>query len=360
MAVIFQSLRLSLRKLPPRLAFLSLFAALCLAGCESDNPFLGGLYRPYQPSGKENLATARLALQDHIMVRAPAGLPEGEAKELAQIVAKRLVDEEIVATVTAPLQRTSVLFGRTTLGEPGSGRIDIEWTLRGPFGYDDNSFTVTTFSAAGTTGGPGAGEINATTDMSARADIAQQTVQHVIALMKPGMIAPRPVTIDAPEIPDIGFDADTDSEDGPQGIENVSPAPPVQEPQKRIVANENLPDLLILPAMNAPGDGSLSLSAALSEIMAEYDYRVVRVPTAKTFLIQSIVNIEHHSGYDRVEITWEMKDPDGEVVASLTQQNDVESNRLEGPWDEIAYFAAEGAAQGFIAVLVEVASAQSR
>ena len=69
-----------------------------------------------------------------------------------------------------------------------------------------------------------------------------------------------------------------------------------------------------------------------------------------------VLSLSAHArdGKQSVQIDWNVKDPDGKKLGTVTQKNDIPQGSLDGSWGKTADAAAEAAAQGILKLLPKV------
>lgn len=108
----------------------------------------------------------------------------------------------------------------------------------------------------------------------------------------------------------------------------------------------------------APGDGNASLATRMREFLANQGFVVQDSAEGATYGLSAVVTVTPpERGVQRVEIVWTVTRRDGEDLGRVAQINEVPSGRLNGFWGDIAYAAAEEAADG---VRTVVANAEDR
>lgn len=111
----------------------------------------------------------------------------------------------------------------------------------------------------------------------------------------------------------------------------------------------------------APGDGNRALARALAAILARHSVALAAEPGDDTYIIVGAVRLgDSGPGQQTVEIDWSLLRPDGRSVGAIHQKNAVPRGRLDGAWGDIAFLAAEGAAEGLLQVLAGLDAAPSR
>ena len=69
-----------------------------------------------------------------------------------------------------------------------------------------------------------------------------------------------------------------------------------------------------------------------------------------TYTVKGIVSLKDTSGGKQsIRIDWQVIDPSGKKVGTVTQQNTIPKGSLNGPWGAIAEAAAGAAADGIVA-----------
>ena len=109
---------------------------------------------------------------------------------------------------------------------------------------------------------------------------------------------------------------------------------------------------MIPPVAGAPGDGTASLTAAIQRELSERGVAVTEKPTATAFRVEGNVSIgQAKEGKQSIHIEWNVKDPQGKKVGTVSQRNEIPEGSLDGAWGQTADQAAGAAAQGIIKLL---------
>jgi hypothetical protein len=108
--------------------------------------------------------------------------------------------------------------------------------------------------------------------------------------------------------------------------------------------------LLISGVDGAPGDGTDSLSRAISEVLRRQDIAIVTDPEAKADLVlrATVVVARAKAGKQNVKIVWYVRRKDGGEIGTVDQENDVPAGLLDGPWGDVAYMVAVSAQDGIV------------
>lgn len=291
-----------------RLIVIVLLAFPWLAACAYDNPY-AFLPQPNKPGDKGSNRTATMVLSGHIVVEPVTGMDEEASRVFVNAVAESLLARGVIATASQPQQRTSKLVsalsedGQLTLTyfDPYGGRLD-EFSLLSPIGLDGNSAEgKLTLDAL-------AGEI-------AMRLIPSETIDRVVS--------------DAPSF---------------AGADLNLPA--------------NIKPIIVSAIFGAPGDGGEVLKVSVKSALRQLGLDVVERPGPDVLQLQAMVSLtESARGYERLAISWELKEPQGKVLATIDQANDIPEGMLVGGWGELAGPITQGAATGILQYFQNAAAA---
>lgn len=102
----------------------------------------------------------------------------------------------------------------------------------------------------------------------------------------------------------------------------------------------------------APGDGSTSLSRALQRELARTGIALSDKPSSQTYTVEGRVAMGKSSdGKQAIAIDWNVTDPRGKKLGTVSQKNEVPQGSLDGSWGKTADAAAAAAAQGILKLL---------
>lgn len=107
----------------------------------------------------------------------------------------------------------------------------------------------------------------------------------------------------------------------------------------------------------APGDGSLALTSAIQRELTRSGVQLSGA-SAATYRVEGVVAVgQAKDGKQQVSIDWNVKDPTGKKLGTVSQKNEVPQGSLDGAWGKTADAAAAAAAQGIIKLLPGQATA---
>ena len=263
------------------------------------------LAQPFQPPQK-SLAPSQLSAlgpRSGIVVVAPSGAGPEVTARLPARVAAALRERQIPATANAnPSQRFALRSEvKTHFGRNDTAEITVRWTLRDPQGSIFAAWDH--FQSAKSTAWRLADPLVIDT-------FAATVAKELASRIGPGVLGPSRAT---------------------------TLAGPVS--------------LAILPIDGAPGDGNVSLTHALANTLRVRGIDVEALDQNVAFFISGGVSISAVSGGERVDVVWWLLRSDGQEVGMVDQSNVLAVGALDGPWKDLAYAIAEGAADGILALL---------
>ena len=110
--------------------------------------------------------------------------------------------------------------------------------------------------------------------------------------------------------------------------------------------------VLVVPVSGAPGDGSRSLPTALKKRLYKGGIKLANGTSGGVYTVKGTVKLTSASGgKESIRISWQVFDPNGKALGTVTQQNNIPKGSLNGPWGAIADASAGAAADGIIKLL---------
>ncbi len=100
----------------------------------------------------------------------------------------------------------------------------------------------------------------------------------------------------------------------------------------------------------APGDGGNSLATALQAELRKNG--MATVPGAQAYKVEGKVKVgQGKDGKQPITIDWQVKDPAGKNLGTVSQKNEIPQGSVDGAWGPTATAVAEGAVKGIIKLL---------
>lgn len=276
------------------LAWVAVAACLILAAC-------GELPKPFSRNGKAENALLAPGERAGINVITVAGAPHGAA--LARYVAQAFREQDFAAQAQTKLSIGYTVVGRAKVGpaeESAKANVRLLWlvlNVRGrPGGVHHQQLTVD--RAAWDRGAPGLLE-----------RLARDAVTGLAPLISDTQTSP------------------------PEGARWIA----------------------VFDIDGAPGDGRISLRRSLAFELKKLGFRVVESDirgAAPIVLLGAVTTGKaDKNGNQRVEIMWTVLAPDGRVLGSIKQANDVKAGSLDHSWGITAALAARAATPGIAEII---------
>jgi hypothetical protein len=118
------------------------------------------------------------------------------------------------------------------------------------------------------------------------------------------------------------------------------------------VASPKAAGVLVQPVSGAPGVGQRSLTVALKKRLYAGGVKLANGPAVNVYMVKGSVKlVEASGGKQSIRIDWQVLDPNGRKLGTVSQQNTIPKGSLNGPWGAIADAAAGAAAAGIIKLL---------
>jgi hypothetical protein len=270
-------------------ALLALAAALLIAACQP-------LPRPFEDQEKEANDLLRLANRGGVVVLPIEGAPDPAA--FAEAIATELRKLDVPATTRTGGNAALRLGGRAEVAPRDGTRDELEigWRLArangAPIGGRPGSWLVPR-------------EAWARAAPEAMAAVAQLAAPEIAELVE----GERPVT-------------------------------------------RSGPSLVVWSVDGAPGDGAVTLKAALERALRRAGYRVQPELKDDSLVVSGSVRVSPAgAGRERVSIAWSVLDQEGAELGQIDQENVIAAGLLDGPWGEVARQIAAGALEGIGQVL---------
>lgn len=118
-----------------------------------------------------------------------------------------------------------------------------------------------------------------------------------------------------------------------------------------------MPKVMIAAIEGAPGSGGRALASALEYHLKQAGLAVSDTVEDHGALVTGRVAVTPAAAppgatpRQTLSVSWTVSRPDGSEVGKVEQANDIPKGMLVGPWGDLAYVIAEGAAEGIIDLL---------
>ncbi len=117
----------------------------------------------------------------------------------------------------------------------------------------------------------------------------------------------------------------------------------------------------IIPAVTgAPGDGNAALSGAMRQELQQSGIGSANPGQRAYQVVGKVTMGPVKDGKQPIKIDWRVSDPAGALLATVSQNNEIQAGSLDGQWGNIATDAAQGAASRIKQLIDENQAATSR
>lgn len=113
------------------------------------------------------------------------------------------------------------------------------------------------------------------------------------------------------------------------------------------------PITAVVPLVSgAPGDGGPTLTSAIQRELSKNGLKLATTPDSQAYKVVGKVAVGASAdGKQPIQIDWNVIDPSGKKLGTVSQKNEVPTGSLDGAWGKTADAAAAAAAQGIIKLL---------
>jgi hypothetical protein len=296
---------------------LAAFALACLAGCGGGGTSMGGLL-----SGASNI----FGSSPKVSIAPIIGAPDNVTTELTKALVTAGQDRHLTLTPGASASSNYILRGYLlAVPDRRGSKVSYIWDVT-----DAKGTKVTRVSGEETVSKGSASNPWSGVDSTVIRNIANKTASQLAAELPGGRTASSaPVAAAAPAT--TAATAAT-----------ATAAAPARKAQ----------GVLVAPVSGAPGDGRRSLTTALKKKLYADGIKLANGTTTNVYTVKGIVKLTDASGgKQNIRIDWQVLDPSGRRLGTVSQQNSIPKGSLNGPWGAIADAAAGAAADGIIKLL---------
>ncbi len=285
-----------------------------------------------------------------ISVAPVIGAPDGIAKQLAQDFSAAMGQKNV--TLVSPQDKSDYAVRGYIVAakDKGATKVSYIWDVTDPSGKRVNRVTGEEVAA-----GMAAGDAWSVVTPQTTQAIAQKSATSLANWLSQQSPASGAVASASPT--SMGAVA-------PTAVGALPPASaPVPSAQPRMAAATSpsagaAPVAAVIPSLTgAPGDGNNALAAALQ---AELSKNGVNSASqgGQPYRVEGVVKVGNAAdGKQPVQIDWNVKDPAGKRLGTVTQKNEIAAGSLDQSWGRTADAAASAAAQGILKLLPKTTAA---
>ena len=352
-----------------KLAVLTTVLSIGFAGCETGNTLLGGANTPAPQAALTEQPAAATSQTARVEIAPIIGAPEAVARDLqAQLTGS--IERNKISVVKAPGGKGEyVLRGYIVAAREKAGsKISYIWDVTDQAGKRANRITGEEFAQ----GPPGKDPWSSITPQIIQS-IADKTATQIaswlpgnsgtpVAAMTPGAAtaATAVAATAAPKMAQAAIPAVTNGATPAATAAALTTAAAAAMPAPGAAAASTTgsiesggPFTTIVPTVTgAPGDGSSSLTGAIQRELSKNGVSLTSSASPQTYKVEGKVAVgQGKDGKQPIQIDWNVIDPKGKKLGTVSQKNEVPQGSLDGAWGKTADLAASAAAQGILKLL---------
>ena len=324
------------------------FVALAVGGCESGSSLLGNaspgpqatLTQPQMPPG--GTQTAKIQIAPVI------GSPDAVARDLQTQLATAIGQRGVTVATEANSTSQYVVRGYIVAArEKTKAKISYIWDVTDQSGKRVHRITGEEVAA-----GAGKDPWAAVTPQVVQS-IADKTATQ-IATWLPNAVGIPVATNTTPVVGASGKPGEKPAATAAAtnaGYQTAANTPPPQPlaPTTGSIATSGPITALVPTVTGAPGDGSSALTTAIQRELTKNGVSLSSLPNAQSYKVEGKVAMgQSKDGKQPIQIDWNVIDPAGKKLGTVSQKNEVPQGSLDGTWGKTADAAAAAAAQGII------------
>lgn len=334
---------------PVTLATLTTIIGLALSGCGNSLPILGGTTDTAltQPGLNPGAAAGQRTAATKIALAPVIGAPDRVGKQIQSQLSAALGQRNIqIVDPANSASSTYTLRGYVVSAKEARGtKVSYIWDVTDKSGKRVNRITGEEMAPAINSRDPW----TSVTPQITQA-IATKTASSLAAWLPSQAPTPPPAIASnsAPQQPAGVARPVVPTATGPAATT------PTASPQTAALNAAPSAVLAIVPAVSgAPGDGGVSLTAAIQRELQRSGVRLT--PTAapgSAYRVEGVVKLgAADKGRQPIQIDWNVKDPNGKKLGTVSQKNKIPAGSLNGAWGATANAAAAAATQGILKLL---------
>lgn len=340
---------------------LAALAAIAVGACESAPSLLNGGGEAPNVALTPAAPAPGTSQSAKIQIAPIIGSPENVARDIATQLAASIEKRGVSVAKTAGASGEYVLRGYIVAAREKTGsKVSYIWDVT-----DQQGRRVHRVTGEEQAGGTGKDPWSSVTPQIVQA-IADRTAAQ-IAQWIPSAQASTPV---AAATPAASATPATAAGGATQVASNATPQQSIAAPSATPAAPQptapttgsiqhNGPITTTVPAITgAPGDGGTSLTAAIQRELTRNGVALTPTPTGASYKVEGkVVMGQAKDGKQSIQIDWNVIDPTGKKLGTVSQKNDVPQGSLDGAWGKTAEAAAQAAAAGIIKLLPQKTAA---
>ncbi len=344
-AVAAWQMRHSRKRAPLVLAICATLSAASLAGCGSSN-LLGSNDQPTSVTSSPAVLPVQQSTssQSKVAVAPIMGAPDAVSKDVGGLLGSSLERQRVSVSKDGERPDYTLRGYMVATRERASTKIAYIFDLTDPAGKRVNRIQGEEMAQGGDAKNPWSA---ITPEVAQR--ITDKTATSLSTALASFGSPTTATTASSNSAPPVGVGA------GPSTPANASAA---QDAPAAVATNQTTGSIdrgattgaaatsaaLVPNVIGAPGDGNASLSAAMRQELTQAGIGNASAGQRAYSVAGKVSVSAAKDGKQSVKIDWRVTDPSGGLLATVSQNNDIQAGALDGSWGGIAQEAAQGAA----------------
>lgn len=327
--------------------------AFSLGGCETGASLFGNSADPNASTTIGQAPAADISQTAKIAIAPVIGAPDAVAKQLQAQLTSSIETHRITVAKGANDKAEFTLRGYVVSArEKGRTKVSYIWDVTDPSGKRVNRITGEEVLSGAQTKDPWAAVTPQVVDT-----IANKTASSLVSWLPSQTVAPVAMatgatgaTTPAPTPlanPTQTSNAQQPLQSGATYTPSAAGGPTTGSIERPAGVTTMVPSVV-----GAPGDGSVALTGALQRELTKSGVTLTETASAQTYRVEGKVAVgEGANGKQPIQIDWNVKDPQGKKLGTVSQKNEIPQGSLDGSWGKTADAAAAAAAAGILKLL---------
>lgn len=275
------------------------------------------------------------------------GAPDVIAKHLQKEVGAALTKSNIPVTQSASEAAAYTLRGYVVSArEKTKTKISYIWDVTDSAGKRVNRITGEEITASPSGGDPWA----AMTPKIVQA-ISSKTASSLAAWL-PSQLQAAAVASGGAAKPNGAAGPSAGGAGGASAGQPIAGVQPGSGPTTGSIKRTGAVTAIVPTVTGAPGDGGVSLTNAMRRELGKNGVSMSSAGSSSTYRVVGRVKVGAGAGKTQpIEIHWDVQDPTGRKLGTVSQKNDIPKGSLDGAWGKTADAAAAAATQGILKLL---------
>lgn len=334
------------------IAALAAMLGLGLGGCETSSSLFGAASPDTAATSLAEQSPPAAREKGRVAIAPVIGAPDAVAKQMQASLGTALAKQNIATTTNATDKVEYTLRGYVVSAREKTGtKISYIWDVTDPAGKRVNRITGEEMIAGQQARDPWSSvtpqvvdAISAKTATSLATWLPTQSAAAPAVASNSASSAPPPSAVAAP----VQTAAVQPSASAP-----AAPTPaPAAATTTGSIAKDGPVTAMVPAVVGAPGDGGVSLTSALQRELSRGGVALANKASPQAYKVEGKVQVSAgKDGKQPIQIDWNVKDPTGKHLGTVSQKNEIPQGSLDGAWGKTADAAAAAAAQGILKLL---------